>query len=141
VIVLPNAPVEVLLRGLSADAVPSTYSGGLDGDGVRALDAFVRTGGTLVCLDQSCALAIDVFNAMKDFGNDTAISFCPGPSVSMSTRLALAAACNAILPGSSRRAPRTGGVKRGVQAAVDTDKDLYDQRVAAGRGRDPGRSA
>jgi hypothetical protein len=61
VIVLPNAPLEVLLRGLSADAVPPEYAGGLEGDGVRAIDAFVGAGGTLVCLDQACALAIDSF--------------------------------------------------------------------------------
>jgi len=79
-IVLPNAPVEMLLRGLSADAVPPMYSGGLDGDGVRALDTFVRTGGTLVCLDQSCALAIDTFKLpVKDVARTTRdLFFCPG---------------------------------------------------------------
>ena len=79
-IVLPNAPVEVLLRGLSADAVPPAYAGGLDGDGVQAIESFVRTGGTLVCLDQSCALAIDMFKLpINDVARIPRDQFyCPG---------------------------------------------------------------
>jgi hypothetical protein len=60
-VVLPNVASELLMRGLSADAVPSEYAGGLEGDGVRSLEAFVRAGGTLICLDQSGAFAIDAF--------------------------------------------------------------------------------
>jgi hypothetical protein len=80
VIVLPNASADVLLRGLSAGAVPQEYAGGLEGDGVRALDAFVRSGGTLICLDQSCAFAIDTFKLpMRDVARATRDQFyCPG---------------------------------------------------------------
>ena len=60
-IVLPSVASELLMRGLSADAVPPEYAGGLEGDGVRSLEAFVRAGGTLICLDQSGAFAIDAF--------------------------------------------------------------------------------
>jgi len=79
-IVLPNTPPEMLLRGLSAGTVPPDYAGGLEGDGVRALDAFVRMGGTLVCLDQSCSFAIDAFKLpLRDVARTTRDQFyCPG---------------------------------------------------------------
>jgi hypothetical protein len=78
--VLPNTPPEMLLRGLSAGTVPPDYAGGLEGDGVRALDAFVRMGGTLVCLDQSCSFAIDAFKLpLRDVARTTRDQFyCPG---------------------------------------------------------------
>ena len=60
-LVLPSVKAESLTRGLSADDVPAAYAGGLGDTGLQALDAFVRAGGTLVCLDQSGDLAIDLF--------------------------------------------------------------------------------
>ena len=60
-IILPSATPESLTRGLSADEVPAQYAGGLGDEGLQALDAFVRAGGTLVCLDQSGDLAINLF--------------------------------------------------------------------------------
>jgi hypothetical protein len=79
-IVLPSAPAEVLLRGLAAGTVPPEYAGGLEGDGVRGLDAFVRAGGTLICLDQSCAFAIDALKLpVRDVARTTRDQFyCPG---------------------------------------------------------------
>jgi zinc carboxypeptidase len=79
-IVLPSAPAEVLSRGLPADVVPPEYAGGLDDDGVRQLDAFVRAGGTLICLDQSCAFAIDAFKLpIRDVARTTRdLFYCPG---------------------------------------------------------------
>jgi hypothetical protein len=79
-IVLPSAPPDVFTRGLSADAVPPEYAGGLDGEGVRQLDVFVRAGGTLICLDQSCAFAIDAFKLpIRDVARTTRDQFyCPG---------------------------------------------------------------
>ena len=60
--------------------MPPAYAGGLEGDGVRALDAFVRAGGTLVCLDQSGALAIDAFKLpIRDVARTPRDQFyCPG---------------------------------------------------------------
>lgn len=48
-----------LLDGYAAGIVPPQYEGGIGAEGVRALDAFVRGGGTLVCLNRSSTFAID----------------------------------------------------------------------------------
>ena len=59
VIVLPAESPRALLDGFTKGAVPPRYEGGLGATGVRALDAFVRNGGTLVCLNQSSNFAIE----------------------------------------------------------------------------------
>jgi Zinc carboxypeptidase len=48
-----------LMDGYAHGTVPPRYEGGLGAEGVRALDAFVRGGGTLVCLNSSAQFAID----------------------------------------------------------------------------------
>jgi hypothetical protein len=48
-----------LLDGYAAGAVPPQYEGGIGTDGVRAIDAFVRDGGTLVCFNRGSLFAID----------------------------------------------------------------------------------
>ena len=44
--------------GYAAGSVPPRYEGGLGDAGARALDAFVRAGGTLVCLNECATYAI-----------------------------------------------------------------------------------
>jgi hypothetical protein len=48
-----------LLDGFAPGTVPPQFTGGIGADGVRALDAFVRGGGTLVCFNRSALFAID----------------------------------------------------------------------------------
>jgi Zinc carboxypeptidase len=48
-----------LLDGYTKGSVPPQYEGGIGADGVRALDAFVRGGGTLVCFNRGSVFAID----------------------------------------------------------------------------------
>jgi hypothetical protein len=60
-IVLPSAAAELLVDGQPMDSLPAEYAGGLGEAGVRELDAFVKAGGTLVCLDEACTFAIDAF--------------------------------------------------------------------------------
>jgi hypothetical protein len=48
-----------LLDGYGPGAVPAQYEGGIGADGIRAIDAFVRGGGTLVCLNRSGLFFID----------------------------------------------------------------------------------
>jgi hypothetical protein len=44
------------------EPLPPPYSGGIGKDGVASLKAFVQAGGTLVCMSDACALALDEFN-------------------------------------------------------------------------------
>jgi len=82
VIVLPDAPPERLVAGHAAGTLPSEYTGGLGEAGVAALKTFVEAGGTLVCLDSSCGLAVQALGlAVKDVAQDPAAGgrfFCPG---------------------------------------------------------------
>ena len=59
VVVLPSERVGSLLSGYAKGTVPSRYEGGLGEEGIRSLDAFVRAGGTLVCMGASSDLCID----------------------------------------------------------------------------------
>ncbi|MEZ4416434.1 MAG: M14 family metallopeptidase [Gemmatimonadota bacterium] len=59
VIILPSERVASLLDGHARGSVPARYAGGMGEVGVRNLDAFVRGGGTLVCLSSSADLCID----------------------------------------------------------------------------------
>ncbi|MFQ5703666.1 MAG: M14 metallopeptidase family protein [Gemmatimonadales bacterium] len=58
VIILPAERPSTILNGYSKGSVPPRYAGGLGPAGVRALDRFVRSGGTLVCLNSSSDFAI-----------------------------------------------------------------------------------
>ena len=58
VIVLAADGRRVIVDGFAKGSVPPRYVGGIGAVGVRALDEFVRHGGTLVCLNQSSAFAI-----------------------------------------------------------------------------------
>jgi hypothetical protein len=59
VIVLASDPARTLLDGYAEGTVPPRYAGGIGAAGARALDAFVRAGGTLVCLNRSTTFAIE----------------------------------------------------------------------------------
>ncbi len=80
VIILPNAPADRLTTGFAAGSVPIEYSGGLGSGGIDALRAFVRAGGTLVCLSQSGGLAIAAFDLpLRDVARDAENElFVPG---------------------------------------------------------------
>jgi hypothetical protein len=55
--------------------------GGLGETGVAALKAFVEAGGTLICLDQACALAIaELKLPLRDVAHDASSDdfYCPG---------------------------------------------------------------
>jgi len=84
-IILPNATPERILKGMVKDTVPLGYGGGLGEEGVRELDAFVKAGGTLVCLDQAGAFAIDTFKLpIRDVARQPRETFFgPGSLVSL----------------------------------------------------------
>src|SRR5204862_5742735 len=62
VIVLPDADGSSILRGVDSTRIPLQYAGGVGEAGATAVSAFVRGGGTLVCLDGSSNFAITRLN-------------------------------------------------------------------------------
>ena len=62
VIVLPDGETNSLLHGVDSTRIPAQYSGGMGEQGAEAISAFVRGGGTLVCLDGSSNFAIARLN-------------------------------------------------------------------------------
>jgi hypothetical protein len=62
VILMASDSPRSILNGYSSGTVPPRYAGGLGQVGSRALDAFVRAGGTLVCLNESADFAISALD-------------------------------------------------------------------------------
>ena len=62
VVVLPSERAGLLMDGFAHGSVPARYEGGLGEEGIRSLDAFVRGGGTLVCMSASSDLCIDALH-------------------------------------------------------------------------------
>ena len=76
VVVLPSERATSLRGGFAKGTVPERYAGGLGEDGVRALEGFVRSGGTLVCMNQASdfcirELHLPVVNAAASLPRDT----------------------------------------------------------------------
>jgi hypothetical protein len=59
VIVFASDGARTIMEGWTSGQVPPRYEGGIGDAGVRALDAFARSGGTLVFVNQSASFAID----------------------------------------------------------------------------------
>jgi len=59
VLLLASDSPRSIMEGFASGTVPPRYAGGIGDIGARAVDAFVRAGGTLVCLNQSAGFAID----------------------------------------------------------------------------------
>ena len=62
VILLASDGAGSIRNGFAKGTVPPRYEGGLGEEGARALDAFVRSGGTLVALNQSAGYAISALH-------------------------------------------------------------------------------
>ena len=70
VILLPDQDKNLIVEGKPRseegagyfEPLPPAYAGGIGKDGVENLKAFVQQGGTLVCMSDACALALDEFN-------------------------------------------------------------------------------
>lgn len=62
VILLASDRARSIADGFAKGTVPPRYEGGVGDDGARALDEFVRAGGTLVCLNQSAGYAISALH-------------------------------------------------------------------------------
>ena len=95
VLILPSASTEVMTGELEAwwkehrpersfPVYPPEFRTGFGEEGIEAIEAFVRQGGTLVALDRACDFAIDkldlkVRNSVKDL--DSQRFFCPGSTL------------------------------------------------------------
>ena len=80
-LVLPSLGSSSIVRGRSVDSTEPQYVGGIGSEGIVALQAFVRQGGTLVCVDGSCNFPIDHFNIpVRNIlrGKSSQDFFCPG---------------------------------------------------------------
>lgn len=62
VIIIADIGSRTILNGFGTGSVPARYVGGIGQEGVRALDTFIRSGGTLVCMNGSCGFAINELN-------------------------------------------------------------------------------
>jgi hypothetical protein len=91
VIVLADYGSNQIIEGLAVGSVPGRYAGGIGEQGVRALDRFVREGGTLVCMNGSTSFAIEhlrlpvrdvAADARRDefFGNGSILEVAVDPS-------------------------------------------------------------
>ena len=61
-IVIPDQVPRNILDGYRAGAMPAEFAGGLGASGVRAIQEFVNSGGTLVCLNRASIFAIEQLN-------------------------------------------------------------------------------
>jgi hypothetical protein len=85
-IILPSASEQLLLNGNPVASLPAEYTGGIGETGIAALKSFVESGGTLICLDQSCALPIARFTLpVRDVASEAGADkfYCPGSIVAL----------------------------------------------------------
>jgi hypothetical protein len=80
-VILPDAAPDRLIAGHAPGTMPEPYTGGIGQPGVAALRAFVDDGGSVVCFDSSCAVAIEAFRLpiaddVRELGPER--FFCPG---------------------------------------------------------------
>ena len=80
-IILPAASASSIMNGQAPDTTAPEFVGGIGEEGVVALQRFASEGGSLVCIDDACALAIEhlglpVKNVLD--GKKSEEFFCPG---------------------------------------------------------------
>lgn len=86
VIVMPSQRAREIVEGNSGNSYPSEFSGGITAEGVKKLKDFVARGGTLICFDASCELAIKEFNLpLRNVleGIKSTEFYCPGSVIAL----------------------------------------------------------
>jgi hypothetical protein len=86
VIILPSQREREIIDGNSTENYPREFTGGMTTAGVGNLKIFVENGGTLLCFDASCELAIKQFNLPVRNVLETLKSsefYCPGSILSL----------------------------------------------------------
>lgn len=130
VLVLPDESTERITQGIDTTRIPLQYAGGLGESGSESVSAFVRGGGTLVCLDGSSSFAIQRLNlpVVNTLAGDAS-----GPQVS---RFYAPGSIFGVLLGGSGSARDTSVVLSGVR---DSAK-VYFENSAAFEVRSPARA-
>jgi hypothetical protein len=75
-----------IIAGNAAESLPAEYTGGITEAGVNNLKEFVNNGGTFVCFDDACDLAIKQFNLpLRNVldGVRSSEFYCPGSIVAL----------------------------------------------------------
>jgi hypothetical protein len=86
VLLFPSQRSTEIINGNAANSLPAEYTGGIAEAGVSNLKEFVNNGGTLVCFDAACDLAIKQFNLpLRNVleGVRSSEFYCPGSIVSL----------------------------------------------------------
>jgi hypothetical protein len=102
-IVLTSQSSNQIINGNAAGTLPVEYTGGITEAGVKNLKTFVENGGTLICFDAACELAIKQFNLpLRNTlqGVRSSEFYCPGSivAIEVDTRNPIAALLPATLP-------------------------------------------
>ncbi len=84
VLLIPSISSKTLREGYGPEETEPTYAGGLGAEGSDAIRDFVRSGGTLVCLEDACQFAIDeldlpVINVLRNLR--PTVFYAPGSIV------------------------------------------------------------
>ena len=86
VLLFPSQRSAEIVSGNAAGSLPAEYTGGITDAGVNNLKEFVSSGGTLICFDASCELAIKQLNLpirnVLD-GVRSSEFYCPGSIVAL----------------------------------------------------------
>jgi Zinc carboxypeptidase len=85
-VILPSQSSAQIINGNAAGSLPAEYTGGITETGVKNLKEFVTNGGTLICFDNSCDLAIKRFNLpLRNTleGVRSSDFYCPGSIVAV----------------------------------------------------------
>ncbi len=86
VVVLPSVRAREITEGNAAGTYPPEFTAGITAAGAKNLKQFVEDGGSLICFDASCELAIKQFNLpLRNVLEDlkSAEFYCPGSIVSL----------------------------------------------------------
>ncbi|HEY2963298.1 MAG TPA: M14 family metallopeptidase [Pyrinomonadaceae bacterium] len=86
VLLFPSQRSTEIVAGNAADSLPAEYTGGISEAGVKNLKEFLTSGGTLVCFEASCDLAIKQFNLpLRNVldGVRSSEFYCPGSIVAL----------------------------------------------------------
>jgi hypothetical protein len=102
-LILTSQASTQIINGNAAGTLPAEFTGGITEAGVRNLKEFVSNGGTLICFDAACGLAIKEFNLpLRNTleGVRSSEFYCPGSilAIELDNKNPIASTLPATLP-------------------------------------------